>query len=123
MKAQVTVRARSLRRLQTKQEYELWQKLRNRQLEGIKFRRQVPIWNYIADFVSNEKKIIIEVDGRQHNKKLIKVYDMERTQALELKGFKVLRFWNNDISNSIDGVLEKIRSALIPTFSQREKGK
>src|SRR3989344_5282431 len=88
--------ARQLRRLQTVSEHELWCKLRNRQLEGEKFRRQQPIGFYIVDFVCIAKKIIIEVDGGQHNKKKSKKYDVARTKFLESQGYKVLRFWNNE---------------------------
>jgi very-short-patch-repair endonuclease len=103
------VRSRQLRRIQTKEEHELWQLLRSRRLEGIKFRRQYVIGTFIVDFVSLKKKLIIEIDGRQHNKKTNKIYDISRTKFLESEGFKVLRFWNKEVLNNIEGVLEKIR--------------
>lgn len=85
----------------------LWQHLRSRQLEGLKFRRQQPIDNYIVDFVCLEKRIIIEVDGGQHA--VEKEKDIERDNYLERNGFRVLRFWNNDVLTNIDGTLEVIR--------------
>jgi len=111
------VRARQLRRLQTKPEYYLWQKLRNRQLEGVKFRRQVPIGNYIVDFVCFENKIIVEVDGGQHNRKTNKLYDNKRTLFLEYQGYIVLRFWNNEILENIDGVVNVIRARIVSQTS------
>lgn len=85
----------------------LWQHLRSRQLEGLKFRRQQPIDNYIVDFVCLEKRIIIEVDGGQHA--VEKGKDIKRDDYLEKNGFRVLRFWNNDVLTNINGTLEIIR--------------
>jgi very-short-patch-repair endonuclease len=84
----------------------LWQNLRNRQLNGFKFRRQKPIGPYIVDFVCLEKKIIIEVDGGQH---AIKVRpDTIRGNYLKKAGYKILRFWNHDVLKDKDSVLERI---------------
>lgn len=100
--------ARILRRNQTTQEYKVWQLLRNSQFRNLKFRRQYPIGDYIVDFICKEKKLIIEIDGGQHNKTEIIVIDEERTRYLESKGYKILRFWNNDIDNNLKGVYEEL---------------
>jgi very-short-patch-repair endonuclease len=108
-------KARQLRKNSTDAEKHLWIHIRNRQLEGWKFKRQVPIGQYIADFVCFELKLIIEIDGGQHAVQVD--YDLRRTEFLQSKGYRVVRFWNNEVLGNIEGVLE----ALIPTFSQREK--
>ena len=102
-----TEKARELRRKSTDAERFLWRHLRAKQLEGLKFRRQQPIGDYIADFVSFDKQVIVEVDGSQHAVRRAK--DDQRTKWLEERGFKVLRFWNNDVIKNIEGVLETIR--------------
>ena len=102
----LTKNARKLRKDSTRAESLLWSKLRAKQIAGIKFRRQQPIGNYIVDFVSFEKKIIIELDGGQHAK--AKKKDSKRDKFLSENGFTVLRFWNNDIFSNLDGVLEVI---------------
>lgn len=99
--------AKSLRKNNTDVERLLWKYLKARQLEGIKFRRQQPIGRYIVDFVSFEKKIVIEIDEGQHS--VGKDRDEERDNWLGAKGFKVLRFWDNEILENIEGVLEVIR--------------
>lgn len=103
-------RARNLRSKSTDAERVLWRHLRQRQIDGYKFRRQQPIGPYIVDFVCLELKLIIEVDGGQHQEQVD--YDDQRTRWLETEGYRVLRFWNNDILNNIDGVLQFIHSAL-----------
>jgi very-short-patch-repair endonuclease len=85
----------------------LWSRLRSKQLQGVKFRRQQPIENFIVDFVSFEKRIVIELDGGQH--KMNKEKDNERDRFLAENGFTVLRFWDNDVSENLEGVLEAIR--------------
>ncbi len=107
MAPRLTIIAKNLRKNQTGVEAVLWNRLRAKQVEGIKFRRQQPIENFIVDFVSFEKRIIIEVDGGQHAAK--KQTDLKRDKFLSDNGFKVLRFWNNDVLENIDGVLEIIR--------------
>jgi very-short-patch-repair endonuclease len=102
--------ARSLRRRSTEAEKLLWSKLRDRRLDGIKFKRQVPIAGYIVDFAALELKLIIEVDGGQHDARAAQ--DLERTRTLEEWGFHVVRFWNNDVLNNIEGVLEAIMQEL-----------
>ena len=84
----------------------MWRRLRARQLEGIKFRRQQPIGNFIVDFVSFEKRIVIELDGGQHA--ITKSRDNDRDRWLADKGFIVMRFWNNDVLDNLDGVLAVI---------------
>jgi very-short-patch-repair endonuclease len=104
--------ARNLRRNQTDAEKLLWFHLRNRQLAGTKFKRQTMIGKYIVDFISYEKKLIIELDGGQHNEEEQKQNDDIRTKWFEMKGYQVLRFWNNDVLNNLDAVLEKIHLTL-----------
>ena len=103
-------RARKLRQNLTDAERRLWSRLRLRQLDGHRFRRQVPIGRYIADFVCFEKRLIIEVDGGQHADR--HVHDTARTAWLESEGFRVVRCWNNEVLRNTDGVLELIRNAL-----------
>lgn len=79
----------------------LWMKLRNKQLEGVKFRRQQPIGPYIVDFVNFERKLVIEIDGGQHNEEEIREGDEERTTWLKKRGYRVLRFWNNEVSTNL----------------------
>jgi very-short-patch-repair endonuclease len=104
--------ARALRKLQTDAEAVLWSRLRNRQLAGRKFRRQVPLLGYVADFASFDAKVIIELDGGQHAEQT--EADERRTRALEAVGFLVLRFWNGDVLANLEGVLETIHATLKP---------
>lgn len=99
--------AKNLRKRSTDAEKLLWRHLRAKQLEGLKFRRQEPIDNYIADFVCFENRIVIELDGGQHA--IEKERDIERDNYLKKHDFIVLRFWNNDVLTNIGGVLEVIR--------------
>lgn len=101
--------ARILRKNQTPQEAKIWRLLRNHQLYGYEFRRQYPIGDYIVDFICREKKIIIELDGGQHNKEKNIVSDVKRTEFLNSLGYKVIRFWNNEVDNNINGVFEVIK--------------
>ena len=102
--------ARELRKNQTEVEKILWFQLRGRKLAGIKFKRQELIKPYIVDFVSYEKMLIIELDGGQHTDPNHMTKDNIRTKFLEKLGFKVVRFWDNDVYNNIEGVLEVILS-------------
>jgi len=104
--------ARGLRRQQTQAEKKLWTMLRNRQLNGVKFRRQEPLGRYVADFVSFEKSLIIEVDGGHHSEDDSVEKDNERTESLRLQGFRVIRFWNSDIKSNLNGVIMRIKEAL-----------
>ncbi|QCQ20861.1 endonuclease domain-containing protein [Desulfoglaeba alkanexedens] len=107
MSKNITPTAKTLRKRLTDAERLLWTHLRAKQLEGLKFRRQAPIGKYIADFVCHEKRIVIEVDGGQHS--LNKDRDRERDNWFKEQGYKVLRFWNNEVLTNIVGVLEVIR--------------
>ncbi len=104
--------ARHLRQESTDAERLLWSRLRRKYIEGIKFKRQQPIGPFIVDIVSFEKNLVIEVDGGQHAEADIAIKDVERTKWLEQKGYRILRFWNNDVMANLDGVLEVIRDAL-----------
>lgn len=107
--------ARKLRKNQTPQEQKLWNTLRNHQINNLEFRRQHPIGDYIVDFICKPKKLIIELDGGQHNIPENIDYDNKRTEFLKSKGYYVLRFWNNDVDYNIEGVmmeLERILSKL-----------
>jgi very-short-patch-repair endonuclease len=106
--------ARELRRNLTDAESLLWRELRRRVL-GAKFRRQVPIGTYIVDFACLQRKLIIEVDGGQH---LESAVDAERDRWLRAQGFRVLRFWNNQVFLNLQGVLETIAGHLGLTEDQ-----
>ena len=101
--------ARKLRKEPTPAERKLWAVLRNDQ-QGVNFRRQHAIGKYIPDFVCIKKKLIIELDGSQHIEQAD--YDAERTKFLESQGYKVIRFWNRDVMNDINGVIRNIQFAL-----------
>ncbi len=103
-------RARQLRREQTPAEARLWSRLRGRHLHGAKFRRQVPIGPYIADFLCKDLSIVVEADGGQHGDQ--EAYDARRTAWLEAEGFQVLRFWNHDVLTDTDTVMEVIGEAV-----------
>lgn len=92
----------ALRKDSTPAERKLWSRIRNDQL-GVTFRRQHAIGNYIPDFCSPKAKLIIELDGSQHLEQ--EQYDEERTKHLESLGYKVIRFWNNDVMNNINSVI------------------
>ena len=102
-------KAKRLRRDMTDAERRLWSVLRNSQINGAKFRRQQPIGPFIADFICQERRLIIEADGGQHAES---ASDARRTAFLETKGYRVLRFWNDDILTNIDGVAQAIAAAL-----------
>lgn len=105
----LTQLARTLRNNMTVQEIKIWQYLKNRQIDGVKFRRQFILGKYICDFVSLGNKIVIEIDGSQH---IESNSDLQRDEFLKSIGFKVLRFWNNDIDNNIEGVISKINNVI-----------
>ncbi|MEW6327525.1 MAG: endonuclease domain-containing protein [Thermodesulfobacteriota bacterium] len=96
-----------LRKRPTDAEQLLWKHLRMKQMEGLKFRRQQPVDKYIVDFVCFEKRLVIEIDGGQHATQ--KEKDTERDIYLKSQGFRVLRFWNNEVLQNINGVLMAIR--------------
>ena len=98
--------ARRLRQERTDAEQKLWSILRGRKLDGWKFRRQVPIDRYFADFVCMDARLVIELDGGQHSEQV--EYDEARTKVLEACGYRVLRFWNSQVLTSSDGVVQTI---------------
>lgn len=106
MKKLLKQRSRDLRKNLTDAEQKLWQKLRNKQIKDHKFRRQFVLGNYIVDFICLDKRLIIEVDGGQHMENVD--YDSQRDEWLKSQSFKILRFWNNQVLNEIDSVLEVI---------------
>jgi very-short-patch-repair endonuclease len=113
MTPNLTKLAKDLRKNATQPEALLWSRLRARQMEGVKFRRQQPIENFIVDFVSFERRIVIELDGGQHAEDNGK--DRERDMYLKDRGFGVLRFWNSEVFENLEGVLETIRQKCINT--------
>lgn len=113
---QLLVRAKSLRGHMSDAEQRLWQALRGRQLGGYKFRRQQPLGDYIVDFVCTRPKLVVEADGGQHAMQV--EYDRTRSRYLQAQGFTVLRFWNHDILQQTENVLEQILVTL-----QRLEGK
>ena len=102
--------AKKLRKRQTDAEKRLWKHLKAKQMEGVKFRRQEPIGKYIVDFASFDRKLVIELDGGQHADDM---RDAGRDAWLGTQGFEVLRFWNNEIFENFDGVLEEIRRRVV----------
>lgn len=103
-------RARELRRNMSEVEKKLWSRLRGHQVGGCKFRRQEPLEGYIVDFVCFEKRLVVEVDGREHAEQTAE--DAERAAKLEAAGYRVVRFWNNDVVRNIDGVVAMIMDAV-----------
>ena len=106
-----TLFARQLRRNMTDAERALWHALRGKQLGGHRFRRQHPIGPYVVDFVCLEAKLVIEIDGGQHNESQA---DSDRDAGLKAAGFRVLRFWNNDVLSNAAGVCDAVLAALGP---------
>lgn len=102
---------RELRQDSTEAEKLLWAVLRNRNLNGLKFRRQHPLDKFIVDFYCNEKKLVVELDGGVHNEKINKEYDEARTAMLAGLNVIVLRFKNEEVINDVQGVLKKISDA------------
>ena len=103
-------RAGELRHNLTPAEQRLWAVLRNRQIEGVRFRRQHAIGNFIVDFCAPHQKLVIELDGSQHLEQ--EEYDAERTAFLQSQGYRVLRFWNMDVIKDLRGVISAIQNAL-----------
>jgi very-short-patch-repair endonuclease len=103
-------RAGELRHEPTPAEAKLWAYLRGDKLMGVNFRRQHAIGKYIVDFCSPKEKLIIELDGSQHLDQ--EEYDNERTEYLAFRGYKVVRFWNSDVMNHVEGVVKSIHQAL-----------
>ena len=110
IQSHLTERARELRSNMTNAERHLWKHLRQRQIAGYRFRRQMPMGSYIVDFICLERRLIIEIDGSQHQEQ--QVYDARRDQWLAEQEFQVLRFWNNEVLNQTEGVLMRILEVL-----------
>jgi very-short-patch-repair endonuclease len=103
-------RARSLRQNMTEADRRVWQRLRSRQMHGYRFRRQVPIGRYIADFVCHDARLIVEIDGGQHDPSSSP--EAARSGFLQNEGYRILRFWNNEVLANLDGVHATIADAL-----------
>ena len=103
--------ARKMRRTSTDVERELWHRIRDKQIDNFRFRRQRPIGKYIVDFICLDAKLIIELDGGQHANDV--AYDERRTAFLRSLGYRVLRFWNSEVTENLDGVLERLRGELL----------
>jgi very-short-patch-repair endonuclease len=101
-------KARRLREMANDAEKRLWRYLRRYPIQGSHFRRQVPIGPYVADFACMAARLLIELDGSQHARPANQLRDQARTRWLEKEGFRVVRIWNNEIIQNIDGVMEKI---------------
>ena len=108
--------AKNLRKEPTPAERKLWAYLRGDKLNGVYFRRQYAIGDFVTDFCAIKEKLVIELDGGQHLEQ--EDYDKERTKYLESQGYKVIRFWNSEVMNDMDGVIQAIIIALEPE-SQR----
>jgi very-short-patch-repair endonuclease len=104
--------ARSLRRKMTEAERILWNELKDRKMNGLKFRRQHPIHYYIADFYCHEKKLIIEVDGGIHKDKAIREHDENRSAEFERLGIRVIRITNEQVLNFLGAVIDTIKKSL-----------
>jgi very-short-patch-repair endonuclease len=102
------LRARELRENATRAERLVWHRIRDRQMFGVKFRRQHPVGRFIVDFVATRERLVIELDGGQHALEPEVARDVERTRELEKEGYRVLRFWNMDVLTNLEGVLEAI---------------
>ena len=105
-------RARRLRRDMSDEERTLWMLLRDRRFAGYKFRRQVPLGDYVGDFVSYGSKLVVELDGSQHSNPEQAAFDAKRTTYLEAAGFRVVRIWTSDLFREREGALETILNAL-----------
>jgi very-short-patch-repair endonuclease len=115
-------RARQLRTNSTDAERKLWQSLRRLKSRGFHFRRQVPIEGLIVDFACYSARLVVEVDGGQHNEAKGKAADEQRDAFLTRNNFRVLRFWNNDVLGNIEGVMQTIIAALPPPPTPPRKG-
>jgi very-short-patch-repair endonuclease len=104
--------ARRLRSNATDAENKLWRQLRRLEMHGTHFRRQAPIGDYVVDFACMAAHLVIEVDGSQHGSGEVEIRDRQRTQWLEAAGYRVLRFWNNEVNQNIHGVLDAIYEAV-----------
>jgi very-short-patch-repair endonuclease len=108
--------ARKLRNNATDAELVLWRHLSRRQLAGFKFSRQMPVGPYVCDFMCRQAALVIELDGGQHDER--EPLDKARTAYISSEGFRVLRFWNNEVLENVEGVLTRILEALIQPHPQ-----
>ena len=118
-----TALSRELRVNQTDAERKLWSHLRSKQVSGVRFNTQYPIGPYICDFAARSKGLVIELDGGQHAQAVS--YDSARTRYIEERGYRVLRFWNNDVLNNLDGVvleIERVLEELPPRDMSKPRG-
>ena len=119
-----TLKAQNLRNNATDAEKKLWTHLSRRQLNGFKFSRQMPVGPYICDFMCREAKLVVELDGGQHDERT--GYDAARTEYIEASGYRLIRFWNTDVLSNIDYVLTAIAEALelppTPSPSRKREG-
>ena len=109
----IVAAARKLRRSTTDVERKLWHRIRDKQIEGFRFRRQRPVGRFIVDFICLDARLIVELDDGQHAENV--AHDKKRSAFLESLGYRVLRFWNNEVIENMDGVLERLREALLLT--------
>lgn len=109
--------AKQLRKTQMPWEAKLWHRLRSHRLLGLKFKRQVPIGPFVVDFCCNERRLVVELDGSQHVEPEVQAKDVDKQKYLERNGYLVLHFWNNDIDNNIEGVLEVIQQSAFRPLS------
>ena len=114
--------ARTLRRNQTDTERKLWHHLRDRRMDGWKFRRQHPVGPYVLDLYCANAQLVIEIDGGQHDDDEHRKHDEKRTDYLVSQGLKVMRFWNNEVMENTMAVLEAIREALGPSPQPSPRG-
>jgi very-short-patch-repair endonuclease len=112
--------ARSLRKNMTDAEQLMWHCLRQKQLGGFRFRRQHPFEQYVLDFYCYEAKLAVELDGSQHSQLDAIAYDAERTTFLEQHGIRVIRFWNNEVFQNLDGVLQTVYDAALQRSKREE---
>jgi very-short-patch-repair endonuclease len=117
VRRQISPHAAQLRRDMTDVEWKLWFALRDRRLDGFKFRRQASIGDYVVDFLCPEARLVVELDGGQHSEER----DARRTAFIEGRGYRVIRFWNNEVNDSFEGVLGMIHAALVAAVPEEER--
>ena len=116
VRRQISPHAARLRRERTDAEDRFWQAVRNRQIDGFKWRFQHSLYPHVAAFACLEAMLIVEIDGGQHGE----IADRRRTAALEAQGFQLLRFWNNDVLTNLDGVIAVVRLALAQCIAEKK---
>ena len=121
-----TKRSRELRQGATEAERKLWQHLKARQVAGVRFNRQFPVGQYICDFVARSLRLVIEIDGGQHGRDADRAYDERRTEFLRAQGYLVVRFWNSEVLDNVEGVLKRVEQTLAdmpsPSPSRKREG-